>query len=416
LSIFKTLPSASEFQNFLSVDKKEACLKEVLKAFRGKLDSMEVQDMLLRHSWNTKKVIDYFKKKQVEPQTEKEETVESQQPVQQQQATAPQNYYPSPQETQQVYHPQQGNSGAYQTHSQANSNYFPPETYPVYQQSYPGYQEPQNYSYPPQPQYYNYNQPNYSYSQQNYSYDQQNFQYPGSGEVGYEQTNGTNHMTCNENAYPAQAVQNPPEVAQPTKSNPDSGTDDTPIKPKSSNKRRIPDTPDESERVNGFTNGNSNDSTSNSNSNSQQYPQKKKKARKNSSSDEDQAPQQPVFNSDEDSDYEYTEFMTKDKKEVHEFFNTATMNELTSIKSCSLRKAEVIVENRPYQNWHDLKLKFQTTKPLAPELLNNAQEYVNRRNSLKTIMKKCKNIVEKLQRAVEAGANITRQPSLLNPK
>jgi SWI/SNF-related matrix-associated actin-dependent regulator 1 of chromatin subfamily A len=63
-----------------------------------------------------------------------------------------------------------------------------------------------------------------------------------------------------------------------------------------------------------------------------------------------------------------------------------------------------------------LKLKFQTTKPLAPELLDKAQEYVNRRNSLKTIMKKCKNIVEKLQRAVEAGANITRQPSMLNPK
>ncbi len=284
-------------------------MEEVLEAFHDELDSMEVQDMLLRHSWNTKKVIDYFKKKQVEPQTEKEETVGSQQPVQQQQATAPQNSYPS-QETQLFKCPEClasfSSKLSLSSHKSWHARWKIPQT-------------PETY--------------------------------------------------------------------------PDSGAEDkTTIEP---NKRHISDTPDESERAKSF--------------------QKKKKASKNSSSDADQAPQQPVFSSGEDSDCPLIELLPKKSVIVH-LFNRATVDELTAIESCGNQRANVIVQLRPYLDWDDLKLKFQTTKPLAPELLDKAQEYVNRRNSLKTIMKKCKNIVEKLQRAVEAGANITRQPSMLNPK
>lgn len=353
------------------MDKKEQCLKEVLKVFRGQLDSMEVQDMLLRYDWDTKKVIDYFKKRQPKGRP----PVQREQPKQQEQQPPqppPQSYYPQPDiQQQQVYQypPQQGYQG-YPPQMHPNPNYYSQEAYPAYQQSYPGCQEQQAYSYQPPAQYYNYNQPNYSYSQPTYPYDQQNYQ--NSAPV----MNG-NHAENygNGNQYPVQ--QNVPdpvpyqqEVAQPAATpNPDqikhennSETDDTPIKSMKTNKRRIPDTPDESEKVNGFANGNSNDSSENS----QQYAQKKKKARNNSSSDDGEAPKQPVFNSDDDSDYDYTEFMTKDKKEVYEFFNTATINELTAIKACSSKKAEVIIENRPYRNWHDLKLKFQSTKPLNP--------------------------------------------------
>jgi SWI/SNF-related matrix-associated actin-dependent regulator of chromatin subfamily A containing DEAD/H box 1 len=120
-----------------------------------------------------------------------------------------------------------------------------------------------------------------------------------------------------------------------------------------------------------------------------------------------------VFDSDDSENEYYTEEMTTNRKEVYEFFNSANVGELTSIKSCSLKKAEIIIENRPYRNWEELVAKFQD-KPLQTDLLNNAQEYLDKRNSLKKLMKKCKAIVLKLEKAVSEGAGITEQPFTLN--
>lgn len=121
-----------------------------------------------------------------------------------------------------------------------------------------------------------------------------------------------------------------------------------------------------------------------------------------------------VFDSDDSGeDGDYKKEMNIQRKEVWEFFNNANIGELTSIKSCSLKKAEIIIENRPYRNWEELVIKFQV-KPLQPELLNNCQEYLDKRNSLKKLMKKCKQIVLKLERAVSEGAGITEQPFCLN--
>lgn len=120
-----------------------------------------------------------------------------------------------------------------------------------------------------------------------------------------------------------------------------------------------------------------------------------------------------VFDSDDSENEGYTQEMTLQRKEVYDFFNNANIGELTSIKSCSMKKAEIIVENRPYRNWEELVLKFQD-KPLQTDLLNNCQEYLDKRNSLKKLMKKCKAIVLKLERAVSEGAGITEQPFTLN--
>lgn len=120
-----------------------------------------------------------------------------------------------------------------------------------------------------------------------------------------------------------------------------------------------------------------------------------------------------VFDSDDSENEGYTQEMTIQRKEVYDFFNNANIGELTSLKSCSLKKAEIIVENRPYRNWEELVGRFQE-KPLQTDLLNNAQEYLDKRNSLKKLMKKCKAIVLKLEKAVSDGAGITEQPFTLN--
>lgn len=120
-----------------------------------------------------------------------------------------------------------------------------------------------------------------------------------------------------------------------------------------------------------------------------------------------------VFDSDDSENEGYTQEMTLQRKEVYDFFNNANVGELTSIKSCSMKKAEIIIENRPYRNWEELVGKFQD-KPLQTDLLNNCQEYLDKRNSLKKLMKKCKSIVLKLEKAVSDGAGITEQPFTLN--
>lgn len=120
-----------------------------------------------------------------------------------------------------------------------------------------------------------------------------------------------------------------------------------------------------------------------------------------------------VFDSDDSENEGYTPEMTLQRKEVYDFFNNANIGELTRIKACSTKKAELIIENRPYRNWEELVARFQD-KPLQTDLLNNCQEYLDKRNSLKKLMKKCKAIVLKLEKAISDGAGITEQPFTLN--
>lgn len=61
-----------------------------------------------------------------------------------------------------------------------------------------------------------------------------------------------------------------------------------------------------------------------------------------------------VYDSDEDSDTEITNELTNDKKRVLEFMQTATLNELQLMQSCSKKKIDAIIASRPFENWIDL--------------------------------------------------------------
>lgn len=47
-------------------------------------------------------------------------------------------------------------------------------------------------------------------------------------------------------------------------------------------------------------------------------------------------------------------------------------------------------------------------------MLNACQEYLNQRNNMSRIMKKCKKLVNKLEEAVARGDKVVKQPDLLN--
>lgn len=120
-----------------------------------------------------------------------------------------------------------------------------------------------------------------------------------------------------------------------------------------------------------------------------------------------------VFDSDSENEGNYAPEMNIQRKEVFEFFNNANAGELTCIKSCSLKKADIIIENRPYRTWEELVDRMRE-KPLQTDLLNNCQEFMDKRNNLAKLIKKCKAIVQKLEKAVEEGAGISEQPFSLN--
>ncbi|CAH0563554.1 unnamed protein product [Brassicogethes aeneus] len=150
-------------------------------------------------------------------------------------------------------------------------------------------------------------------------------------------------------------------------------------------------------------------------------PRKKKARRRRSSEDSDDSlgslrdfKDNRVFDSDEDSDVEISNELTGDKKKVLEFFETATINELQLMQSCSKKKAEYICDARPFNGWIDLVEKLQSNKIVSTDLLNSAQRVLATRNNIRALMRKCSNIAQALERAVAAGAGVKMQPRNLS--
>lgn len=77
--------------------------------------------------------------------------------------------------------------------------------------------------------------------------------------------------------------------------------------------------------------------------------------------------------SDDDSDVEVSNVLTNDKKGVLEFMQNATQSELLQMPYCSQKRANAILEARPFRDWRDLVQKFQNYRYLDTELLNSAQ-------------------------------------------
>lgn len=149
-------------------------------------------------------------------------------------------------------------------------------------------------------------------------------------------------------------------------------------------------------------------------SNGSQYRRiKKPESDRDSDNDDfDERPSERVFDSDESEDE--AEYMTKERRQVFEFMNNAKVTELINVKALSQKKADVVLDLRPFTSWSDLLMKIKKNKQLSTEILNHCQDFLNRRNNLTNIMKKCRKIVKKIGNAVEREGTVTQQPELLN--
>lgn len=167
----------------------------------------------------------------------------------------------------------------------------------------------------------------------------------------------------------------------------------------------------------------------NSHGNAHQKVKKQRRGSHRSDSDIDdyKKSNRPVYESDggdsdeDDSDGHNTQktknrnnHMTSGRQKVFDFINEAQANEFLSVKSFSQKKIDLLIVTRPFKDWPDLVNRIQTIKGLTPDMLNNCQEFLTRRNNLSKIMSKCTKLVDQLEGAVAKGGGIVKQPGNLN--
>lgn len=129
---------------------------------------------------------------------------------------------------------------------------------------------------------------------------------------------------------------------------------------------------------------------------------------------------QSVYDSDLDSGDDSNFVETKPRKMVLSFLNEASQSQLTSIKTCSVKKADLLLQLRPFTSWRHLVQTVDSSKGLGHEVLNNCQELLQRRQKMSVLLKKCKKIICNLEKAaIKATTAIdgpVEQPKLLCPE
>uniref|UniRef100_A0A8C7CT78 DNA helicase n=1 Tax=Oncorhynchus kisutch TaxID=8019 RepID=A0A8C7CT78_ONCKI len=99
------------------------------------------------------------------------------------------------------------------------------------------------------------------------------------------------------------------------------------------------------------------------------------------------------------------------------FFQEASLDELSLITGCSVKKAKKIVELRPFAFWHKL---FHKEKGLSVELLLGCRVVLRERAVVRGLMSKCQNIsgkmVKGVSQVIDNGMGSMTQPSILNRK
>ncbi|KAF8781585.1 SWI/SNF-related matrix-associated actin-dependent like protein [Argiope bruennichi] len=138
--------------------------------------------------------------------------------------------------------------------------------------------------------------------------------------------------------------------------------------------------------------------------------------------DDDEYGEELFFDSD-DSDFE-GENLTSAHSAVLKFFQEAAIEELLCIPGCSKKKAESIMNLRPFANWANLVDKLGNDKYLSTDLLNGAKKVIDMRNAITKLMTKCQQIsfdmedlVENLKSNKEKSSDyVSKQPFLLNDR
>ena len=117
-----------------------------------------------------------------------------------------------------------------------------------------------------------------------------------------------------------------------------------------------------------------------------------------------------VISSDADSDEEVSDVLNENKKQVLEFLNTATYDELLMMR-CTPKRANAIISLRPYSGWIHLVNSFRENRAIGSDVLNNTQDFLYSRYAVENLMRKCIKIAKQLKCVIKEGTNhIKEQP------
>ncbi|XP_041032253.1 SWI/SNF-related matrix-associated actin-dependent regulator of chromatin subfamily A containing DEAD/H box 1-like [Carcharodon carcharias] len=123
-----------------------------------------------------------------------------------------------------------------------------------------------------------------------------------------------------------------------------------------------------------------------------------------------------------DEDYSSADEEVEDeyRTKIVSFLQDATVDELTLIPQCSLRKAQKITELRPFNNWEALFKKFNRSHGLSEDLIWNCKIVIQEREVVLKLMNRCAEISQRLEMQVteiteDGGSHRTiEQPAILS--
>ncbi|XP_033113341.1 SWI/SNF-related matrix-associated actin-dependent regulator of chromatin subfamily A containing DEAD/H box 1B-like [Anneissia japonica] len=100
---------------------------------------------------------------------------------------------------------------------------------------------------------------------------------------------------------------------------------------------------------------------------------------------------------DVSSDEELETFSEEFKVKVVDFYNSASVEEMTSIEGSSMKKAELVASIRPFNSFEELMIAMSSTRSLGTHLVENAEDLFTQRAMLVSLMTECSKIAENLQ-------------------
>ncbi|KAH0615848.1 hypothetical protein JD844_026431 [Phrynosoma platyrhinos] len=123
-----------------------------------------------------------------------------------------------------------------------------------------------------------------------------------------------------------------------------------------------------------------------------------------------------------DEDYSSGDEVMEDgyRAKILSFLQEASLSELTLIPQCSQKKAQRIIELRPFNSWEILFTKMCKTNGLSEDIIWNCKTLLRERDVVLKLMNKCEEISNKLTKQVTritgdgAGGWNIEQPSILN--
>lgn len=101
---------------------------------------------------------------------------------------------------------------------------------------------------------------------------------------------------------------------------------------------------------------------------------------------------------------------------VVSFFNDCSVQELGSVPGLSAKKAEKIINMRPFDSWNDLVYKLDSAPNLSSQLIENCQCLLEERKVVENLMNQCEKISSKIQDMLTSRLNANNDDSSLNGK